>query len=378
MRCSIRLPRSRSIPRTPCSPRAVSSRALWPTQREPLERLAGALPAHRPDLRVEALTMLGAVQRHLGSPDESLALLDAARALVLSPEGDESIPDAARSEIEQHSALTLARLVRFGDAARTARDAIRLAERGHHRGERLKAHGCAGLVELARGRPERAVAHQERALELVLRHRPASAPRTIGYLVEALGAAGRVADARRAYRRALALLDADARSDKRGSREAWLRTALAGALEHAGRSAETIATLDDATVRDAIAHAPQPGLDARRLLARALCERGESERGFALLAASPTAHGRVQVPHVGFLAHANVLDEARLRAEHGALDADAIARARGALAWMPGYEAARSHLAAPRDRAERALAGGRPDQIAHALASLLARAAPLR
>ena len=50
-------------------------------------------------------------------------------------------------------------------------------------GERLKAHGCAGLVELARGRPERAVAHQERALELVLRHRPASAPRTIGYLV---------------------------------------------------------------------------------------------------------------------------------------------------------------------------------------------------
>ena len=43
----------------------------WASLRDHLGQLVDMLPEARPDLRVEALTMLGAVTRHLGAPEAS-------------------------------------------------------------------------------------------------------------------------------------------------------------------------------------------------------------------------------------------------------------------------------------------------------------------
>jgi tetratricopeptide (TPR) repeat protein len=350
----------------------------WPTQIESLERLLDALPAYRPDLRVEVLTMLGAVRRHLGAPDESLDLLERARAIVESEEGEAAVPDAPRTELMQHFSLTLQKLCRFTEAARAARAAIQIAERAHLRGELLKAHGCAGLVDLSRGEPELAVRHQRRALELVHAHRPSGCPRTHGYLIEALGEAHLLADARREHALGMQHLD-DHGSSARPSREVWLHVSFAMALARGGEHAEVVGLLDTPLVREAIRTTPLPGLLARRLLGAALVVSSESERarGYDLLAAAPAAHGRGLLPHVRFLAHLAVLVEAELRAAHGDLDRDARARAKEALSHLPTYGDADRYLGRRRDRAARALAARemrRDDATRKALESLLSRA----
>jgi pentatricopeptide repeat protein len=345
----------------------------WPTQREPLERLLAELPEHRPDLRVEALTMMGAVSRHLGAPDESAKILARARAIVESPLGDEAVPDEQRSLLAQHEALTFAKLCRFPDATDAAEKAIASAKRGRLRGELLKAHGCAGLVALARGRAASAVKHQRHALSIVVTHRPSGASRTAGYLIEALGRAGRLDEARETYREAKVLLGEMAER-RRSSREAWLRVAWAGALSHGGEQREVARVLRDASVGRAIEETPLPGLVARRLLGIALASRKRPEAGWELLAASPAAHGRGLLPHVRFLAQLNVLVEARLRAERDALGADAIARALTALSQLPRYGEAPRFLGPARLRVERALSSANADKVRRALEALLNRA----
>ena len=317
--------------------------------------------------------MRGAVNRHLGAPDESARILAEARAIVDSPTGEEAVPDVERTLLAQHEALTFARLCRFDEATDAAKEAIEVAQRGRLRGELLKAHGCAGLVALARGRAKRAVRHQRLALALVLAHRPSGAPRTSGYLIEALGRAHRIDEARRVYREAEALLGGSS-PRRRASREAWLRIAWAGTLSFEDKHRAVRKALDSEAVHDAIQNAPLPGLIARRLLGTALSRSRTPEEGWALLAASPVAHGRGLLPHVRFLAHLNILVEARLRAERGALGHDAIARAEAALTHLPRYGEVPHFLGEARRRAARALESSDESRAARALDALVNRA----
>ncbi len=346
----------------------------WPTQREPLERLLSELPDYRPDLRVEVLTMMGAVSRHLGAPDESATILSQARALARSPAGEEAVPDEQRSLLAQHEALTFAKLCRFPEATEAAEASIAAAKRGRLRGELLKAHGCAGLVALARGRAAAAVKHQKSALTIVRAHRPSGTTRTAGYLIDALGRAGRLDEARSVYGEANAMLDA-LPDGRRASRETWLRVAWAGALVETDALREALRVLRHETVLSAIEEMPLPGLVARRLLGTALgSQKKHPEAGWELLAASPVAHGRGLLPHVRFLSQLNVLVEAQLRAKRDALGADAIARAFTALSHLPRYGEVPTFLAAAERRAERALSFGDAPQVHRALGALLNRA----
>lgn len=349
----------------------------WPAQREPLERLIGELPEWRPDLRVEALVLLGAVTRHLGAPDESLTLLEHAMAIVESDEGREAVPDLPLTELYQHLALTLRQLCRFGDASKMASRAVSVAQRGRLRGELLEAHGCAGLVQLSRGRAADAVGHQRAALDLVHRHRPRSCPRTHGYLVEALGRSGDLDGARAQFDVALEHLAERVEGPRRHAREAWLRTSFATALAAHERWEEVREALEADCITQAMAHDPLPGLVARRWLglARAASpDARDPERGWELLAASPGVHGRGALPHVRFLAHLNVLHEARSRVGRGALDRDATERTRVALRHLPRYGAAEALLGAHLRRVERALTGTKPPAATgRALDRLLAR-----
>jgi len=345
----------------------------WPTQRESLERLLVELPEYRPDLRVEVLTMRGAVTRHLGAPEESRKILAEARDLAFGPLGDEAVPDAQRTVLAQHEALTFARLCRWDDATQAADEAIAIARRGRLRGELLKAHGSAGLVALARGRAKRAVKHQRRALELVRAHRPRAAPRTSGYLIEALGRSGDLAEARECYRQALGEVEA-APGSRQASREAWLRVAWASALAHAERYREVRSVLEVPVIEEAIGATPLPGLTARRLLGEALTHSRRPDRGYALLADSPVSLGRGALPHVRFLAQLNVLVEARARTRHGALDRDAAARSLAALTHLPRYGDVPRFLGKHSQRAARALESNSPGQIHRTLGPLLGRA----
>lgn len=348
----------------------------WPTQREGLERLLVDLPEYRPDLRVEALTMCGAVTRHLGAPEESATILGEARAIALSPLGEEAVPDAQRTLLAQHEALTFARLCRWDEATAAADEAIAVATRGRLRGELLKSHGSAGLVALARGRGAQAVRHQRRALELVLAHRPSAAPRTSGYLIDALGRSSRLPEARVCYRDALRRVEATP-GRSQASREAWLRVAWASALAQAERHREVRSVLERAVIEEAIDATPLPGLTARRLLGEALTHSRRPSRGYALLADSPVSVGRGALPHVSFLAQLNVLVEGEARARRGDLDHDAIARCLAALTHLPRYGEVPAFLGATGERATRALEAGDAERVHRTLGPLLRRATRL-
>ena len=345
---------------------------LWPAQHEPLERLAGELPAERPDLRVEVLTLLAAVKRHLGAPDASLSVLKQALEIVESDDGREAVPDRPLTELYQHLALTFQKLCRFEEATAAADRAVEVARAGRLRGEQLEAHGCAGLVALARGAADVAVSHQREALRLVHLQRPQSCPRTHGYLIEALGRRGDLEAARAQYREGLEHLEARPR-DGHDTREAWLRTSFASALAHHGGWSEILELLEAPPVRRSIASDPLPGLLARRWLGLARAASGAREEGWSLLAASPAAYGRL-MPHVAFLAHSNVLFEARSRLEAEAFSDDTRGRAIVALAAFPQYGESPRFFGGEVRATERALYADDPLALHAALERLLDRA----
>jgi tetratricopeptide (TPR) repeat protein len=173
----------------------------WPLEREALERLVREIPDYRPDLAVEALTMLGALHRHLGALSASLRFFDDARDRVRAL--PRAVPDQALARMHRHQALTLQRMGRFGEASRAARRAVRIARAGRLVIEELKAQGSLGIVAFSQARFDDSIAAFEAAREIGARFDPASLPRTLGYLAEVLSRAGRSRDATAAYRAAV-------------------------------------------------------------------------------------------------------------------------------------------------------------------------------
>ncbi|MCC6877701.1 MAG: hypothetical protein IT378_25555, partial [Sandaracinaceae bacterium] len=340
----------------------------WPFVREGIAALVGVLPAGRADLRVEALARLAAVQRHLGDPVGSRTLL--VQALELAEREAAAVPDAPLSYALQQLAMTERQLCRFGDAAKAAARAIRVARRARLRGELIKALGCAGFVARSRERRAEAVDVFTEALDLGKRHDPDDTARSHAYLIEALGEAGHEAAARLHFHEALREVASVADAEERRARESWVRTSWAAGLAALDRPREVLEVLEVPAVRASLADEPLPGLLARRYLGAALVATGQRERGLELLAAAPAVHGRALEPHLRFVAQLDVRVEMHARAGAGALGPDAIARARAALDAMPVY--AGRWLAVPRARAERALGSGR--SLERALAALIARA----
>lgn len=347
----------------------------WPGMRERLERLSGTLPSGRPDLQVRTLTMLGAVVRHLGAPADSLAILRRAEEVLRTRDGDEAVPYAERSFLHRNLSMTLRQLCHLREATAAADRAVRDARRGRLRGDLFTSLGCAGLVASSRGRPARAVAHHREAFELARVHSPAAAPRSAAYLIEALGQSGDIAAARDVFGATIGGEEPARRSDQ----QVWIRVCFAAALYRAGLADDAASVLDDDRVDHAIEQAPLPGLWARRWRALARCHGRACDSAFEQLAASPVAHGPVLEPHVAFLAHLNVLYEARARLAHGAWDADAAARAGSALQRLPAHGRVPALLGAPAAAVAQSLgeADRRPRSTARALDRLLARCARL-
>jgi tetratricopeptide (TPR) repeat protein len=345
----------------------------WPAIAERLARTSGALPDGRPELRIETLARLAAARRHLGDPEGSLAVIESARAIAES--APDAIPDAQWSLLEQQRAMTELRRFRFAEASRAAKRAIAIARRGRLRGELIKSLGCAGLVELARDRAERAALAFEEALALTLIHAPDNVARSRVYLIDALGRLGRKEDARAQWSLASREVErGDARA--RRAKDAWVRTGWGGALERMGDLDEAIAVLDVPAVHQSLHEEPLPGLLARRHLGRALALAGVASagRGLHLLASSPLAHGRGLEPGLRSVAQVNVLIEAEARLAIDRLDEDARARARAALDALPTYGDAERWLGPARRRTEAALdAGGPRPRLATALRALIAR-----
>ncbi|NOY89776.1 MAG: hypothetical protein GXP55_01110 [Deltaproteobacteria bacterium] len=330
------------------------SRYRWPAIRERLDRLAGQLPATRPDLAVPVYTMLGGVSRHLGDPQQSLRLLMTASA-VARPDDAFCVPDAALTFLHRHLSLTLRELGRFEDARQAAQEAVDIAERARLRGELVKGLGCAGLVAVGRGDPAEASRLHRRAVEVALGHDASEAPQSIGYLVDALGRQGDLKAARQAFEQGVCL---DAEGSGRRTQRSWLYTIFAGALLRAGEAQEALTMLDEDEVREAMARAPMPGLLVRRFLGRALVQRDHVARGYEILAASPSAYGADALPQLRFRLHLNVLWEARLRAQRGALSDDARARALNALGHLPRAPEVIALLNSDAEEAGRALETG--------------------
>ena len=349
----------------------------WPTVRESYSRLSGTLPEGRLDLRVEVLTRLAAAQRHLGDPVGSLALLEEAAAMARSPEGRLAVPDAPITILHQQMAMTHRQLCRFGDAGRAAERGVRVARSARLRSELIKALGCAGLVAMARGRVEPAVEAFERSLEVTLAHDPHRTARTRAYLIEAHAAAGDPEQAERQFDAAMEELARVDEPEERRSRESWVRTSWGGGLVRLGRADEAVAILDVPSVRASVAEEPLPGLLARRHLGLALVASGAEERGFEVLAASPLVHGRALEPHLRFLAHLNVLFEARARIVTQRWGPDIAGRARAALLHVPRYGRVEAHLGRSLERARRMLDQVHPPRSTRALDALLERCAQL-
>jgi len=339
----------------------------WPALRERLARAAGEIPPHRPDLAVEVLAMLGAVERNLGAPEESHAVLDRARNILADPDAYESVPDLPLAILFQHLALTEVQLCRFAPAVSAARQAVEVARRGRLRSQLFRALGCMGIVALARGRPEEAVSHHTEALSIAERVEPETAPRTRTYLLEALGAAGDIAAARALFNETRPLLRATPSEERRASYEAWLRVAWASCLVRAGEQASAVRVLDAAPVREAIAQQPLPGLFARRWLGVALAAGRRAEEGFELLAMSPAAYGLMRAPRVRFLSHLNVLVEAQARLARSAWNRDIAARACTAIGALPRYGAAPTFLGEPARAVAEALVDADLDRDREAL-----------
>ncbi|MCZ7683864.1 MAG: hypothetical protein M5U28_35905, partial [Sandaracinaceae bacterium] len=348
----------------------------WPAVRERLARISGTLPAYRLDLRVELLARLGAAQRHVGDPAGSLELLREAEALARSEEGRRAVPDAPLTYLHLQQAMTARQLGRFAEASRAAERSVRVAKKARLRSELVKALGVLGLVALARGRIDRAIAAFGESLEVALAHEPHRTARTHAYLIEAHGAAseahgaashgaasaashGAASEVRIAgahFDAAMAEIEREPEGPARRSREAWVRTSWGGALVALGRAREAVEALDRPAVHASILEEPLPGLLARRHLGLALARSGASDRGLPLLAASPIAHGRALEPHLAFVAHLNVLFEARERLAAGAWGADIAGRARRALEHVPRHAAALAYLGRPLTATRRLLA----------------------
>ena len=338
----------------------------WPSIRERLARLSGALPEYRLDLRVEILARLAAAERHLGDPRGSLSLLREAEGLVRSDEGRRAVPDAPISYLYMQMAMTYRQLSRFAEATRAAERSVRVARAARLRRELIKALGCLGLVAIARGRLARAILVFDESLALTLRHEPDRTARTHAYLIEAHGAAGDEARAREHFEAAMRSLA----GGDRAAEESWVRTSFGGALIALGRAREAIEALEVDAVLASIAETPLPGLLARRHLGLALSRAGELDRGLPLLAASPLVHGRALEPHLAFVAHLNVLFEARERIAHGAWSPDIAGRARLALEHVPRESGA--FLGRTLERT-RALLEREPPKTVKPLDALLAR-----
>lgn len=349
----------------------------WPAVRERLARISGTLPAYRLDLRVELLARLGAAQRHVGDPAGSLELLREAEALARSEEGRRAVPNAPLTYLHLQQAMTARQLGRFAEASRAAERSVRVAKKARLRSELVKALGVLGLVALARGRIDRAIAAFGESLEVALAHEPQRTARTHAYLIEAYGAASEVGPAGAHFDAAMAEIGCEPEGPARRSREAWVRTSWGGALVALGRAGEAVEVLDRPAVHASILEEPLPGLLARRHLGLALARSGASDRGLPLLAASPLAHGRALEPHLAFVAHLNVLFEARERLEAGVWGADIAGRARRALEHVPRHEAALAYLGRPLEATRHLLARDAASQTTRPLDALLDRCARL-
>lgn len=321
----------------------------WPAMIEALERAGERLPLHRPDLALELHTMSAAARRHIGDPEASARALDEARAFLVQRD---VIPDAPITRYHQHAALTLRALGEFDRAEQEAERAIEVATRGRHQGELLKAHGCAGLVAVSSGKLEDAIAHQEKARGLARVQRPESAPRTAGYLVEALGRAGRLNDASTLYQEAERELEALGDTPRARSMAAWLRMSFAAAcyFDYARNEAAAFAmhlprelaetmrdVLDHESVDAALSSQAMPGMLLRRYRGLALHALGHAETAWDLWATSAVAYGRGLAPQLRSLAHLNVLIELSGRLRLGAVTQDGLARAQQALSELPRY-----------------------------------------
>lgn len=308
----------------------------WYSLRDRVERLAAEVPDARADLKVEAMSMLGAIQGHLGSPKESLAVLEEALRFAGSDAVRDAMPDLPLAHLYQHLSMTRMKLVRFGDARAAAASAMRVSKRGRLRDELYKSLGCAGLVELGANRPSAAVAAFEAALELVHGYTSESCARSHAYLIQALGLAGDTARAAQEFATACAHMHDHHDGVDTSHTEAWLRTSYGGALVACGKLDDASRVLDVSCVREAIASAPLPGLLARRHLGIALAAGPRRRDGYALLAPSPIAHPLL-TGGLLFTAQVNVLCEARGRLQHGDWDRDIEGRALAELDRFPGY-----------------------------------------
>jgi len=324
--------------------RAGWQRWHWAGLQAELQRLLGMLPDQRPDLLVQVHAMLAATVRNGGRPEESLEILERARAILDTHDGRTGVPDAPLSFFFRQRAMALRQVGAFDAAWDDALSAIRAAEHGRLRGELIPSHGTAGLIASSRGQEGIAIEHHRQALAIALRHAPRSAPRSSSYLAPALARAGRWDEAERAFGEGLDQIARYSSERSSASRNAWLRVNYAAALAGGGHCSAALAVLDHPSVRDAVAAQPQPGLEARRALGIALVRAGRDAEGYALLAASPTAYGRLLGPHSRSIAEQNVLHEALLRVERGELTLDARARALRAIDGIPAYDAAAAWL----------------------------------
>ncbi len=316
--------------------------------------------------------MAGA-QRHLGDPAGSLELLREAETLLRSTEGKRAVPDAPITYLYLQRAMTCRQLSRFGEAARAAQRSVQVAHRARLRGALIKALGVDGLVAMARGRIDRAIAAFAESLEITLAHEPHRTARTRAYLVEAYGSAGRADDARAHYEAAMDELARGPDGGARRASESWVRTSWGQALLELGRHEEAIEALDVAAVRVSLAEEPLPGLLARRYLGLALTHAGERERGLELLAASPLVHGRALEPHLAFTAHLNVLFEARARIATSAWGSDVAGRALRALDHVPRHDRVGAYLGRALDASRALLESPVAPRTTRPLEALLAR-----
>ncbi|MEM1416575.1 MAG: hypothetical protein AAGH15_16810, partial [Myxococcota bacterium] len=348
----------------------------WPVLLEPFARLASDVPERRPDLRIRALAMYGAVLRAVGAIERSADVLEHGLALLRSPEAEVAVPDAERSLLWRHVAMTERALCDFDAAAEAAKEAVASARRGRLRKDLVSALGTQGLVAGARGDLRQAIELQEEAKEHAHAHDPRMVPRAASYLVQSLGRAGRIDEARAEYGAALSLLRSLGASSRSATDETWLRASLAGALVDVA-PAEACDLLRSPLVDVAVRTQPLPGLVLRRTLGLARVATGHAASGWALLAASPIAHGQLWETQLRFHSRLNVLHEARSRLAHGHLDADARARARQALAELPPTLAAQDHLARELSALSEALRDGSETALAAALEALFVAAEAL-
>ncbi len=307
----------------------------WPAVRERLSRLLFDVPTGRPDLRVRVLTMLGASYRHLGDMAAALDALGEALAVLATEEADAKVGDYDRSFAHRHLALVYKQLFRFEEAEEAALAAITHARSARNVGSIGSGLGTAGLVALAAGDAARALGYFEEALRHNADFDAARVPRSIAYVVLALGRIGDFGAARERYREALSLIDALGASSRTRADEQWLRTYAAEAAHLALRPDEVLEMLDAPCIREAMEQLPLPGLRARRWLGLAEVATGEVDRGLSRLASAPSVHPHTKSEEIRLAAQLGVLHEAEARASRGLLDGDARGRALLALEHLP-------------------------------------------